>query len=504
MAFIAVLFVRDLRLRYRTTAAIWIPTAWMLITGSRFVSEWLNPGARGTAGDQLDGSPIDRVVFLGLIVGGAAVLWRRRLKVVAVLREHGWLVLFLVYSLIAVTWSDYPFVSLKRWIKILGHPIMALVIFTEPEPKASLHRVLMRVSFVLIPMSITLMKYFPALGRAFEYWSGASMNTGVTKNKNELGYVCMILGLYLVWHLKAQWTLRRVASERRDVLAALTLLAMACYLMQVANSKTSLVGLVVGTVAMFASTIVPGKLMGPSVIAIGGAYYLLDRTFGVYASIVRMLSRRPDLTDRTDLWTAVMEVPINPLLGAGFESFWLGDRLVQMWIMFPFRPNQAHNGYIETYLNLGLIGVALLVVLLIATFRKARQFVVVDPLFTQYRLGLLAAIVLYNYTEAAFKAVHFVFFAFYLTAIDYSVVQAALPHRAAAPTQPGGVPDPRTKTKPRRVFTLAPRFGGTTVPQRAAAVAVPPAAVRPQTAAARFGAAAASRWILRSSARHSK
>ena len=49
-------------------------------------------------------------------------------------------------------------------------------------------------------------------------------------------------------------------------------------------------------------------------------------------------------------------MPINPIFGTGFESFWLGKRLEQLQGIFFFFPNEAHNGYLEVYLNLGLMG----------------------------------------------------------------------------------------------------------------------------------------------------
>ena len=72
-----------------------------------------------------------------------------------------------------------------------------------------------------------------------------------------------------------------------------------------------------------------------------------------------------------DLWRYLLAVPLNPVFGVGFESFWLGDRLpalagthsggIQL---------QAHNGYLETYLNLGLLGLIMFFALIASTFRK--------------------------------------------------------------------------------------------------------------------------------------
>jgi O-antigen ligase len=58
----------------------------------------------------------------------------------------------------------------------------------------------------------------------------------------------------------------------------------------------------------------------------------------------------------------------NPVLGAGYECFWLGPRLLRVWQQFGGL-NEAHNGYLEVYLNLGIAGLFLLSVFLIASYR---------------------------------------------------------------------------------------------------------------------------------------
>jgi hypothetical protein len=93
-------------------------------------------------------------------------------------------------------------------------------------------------------------------------------------------------------------------------------------------------------------------------------------TVGVYANAVTLLGRNATLTDRTEVWELALRLQPNPILGAGFESFWLGQRLEDLWSKFWGKPNQAHNGYIETYLNLGLIGLVILFAPILATFRK--------------------------------------------------------------------------------------------------------------------------------------
>ena len=70
----------------------------------------------------------------------------------------------------------------------------------------------------------------------------------------------------------------------------------------------------------------------------------------------------------------------DPILGAGFESFWLGPRLERLWRAFPvFQPNEAHNGYIEVYLNLGWVGLGLIAIILFNGYRAATAVFRHDP-----------------------------------------------------------------------------------------------------------------------------
>jgi O-antigen ligase len=92
----------------------------------------------------------------------------------------------------------------------------------------------------------------------------------------------------------------------------------------------------------------------------------------------------------------------NPLLGAGFDTFWAGKRLV-MLAESTFGIIQAHNGYIETYLNGGLVGVVLLVGLLLSTYWRTRKNIVTGTHEDSMRYTLLLVALIYNFSEASFN-----------------------------------------------------------------------------------------------------
>jgi O-antigen ligase len=93
----------------------------------------------------------------------------------------------------------------------------------------------------------------------------------------------------------------------------------------------------------------------------------------------------------------------NPLVGTGFESFWLGSRLEKMWSIYWWHPNEAHNGYLEVYLTLGWIGIALFAVFLIAGYRNIIAGFRRDPDIARLKLAFFVIVLIYNFTESAIR-----------------------------------------------------------------------------------------------------
>jgi O-antigen ligase len=89
----------------------------------------------------------------------------------------------------------------------------------------------------------------------------------------------------------------------------------------------------------------------------------------------------------------------NPLLGAGYEGFWIGNRLMTIWTALWWQPNQAHNGYIEVYLNLGFVGLLIVGGFLLVSYSRIWTAATVD-LFS-FGLTVWIVTLLFNVTEAA-------------------------------------------------------------------------------------------------------
>jgi exopolysaccharide production protein ExoQ len=424
LAGIGWLFRRDFREKPDVSRALWIPIIWLFIIASRPVSTWMDilglPAVGGASVEE--GSPVDAMVFFVLMVSGLYVLSKRRTSLSAFIQDNVWLTVFILYCFLAIFWSDSPLISFKRWIKILGHPIMVLIIFTEFDPGQALITVTKRCSYVLFPVSILWMKYYPTIGRKWDEW-GISTNVGIAGGKNELGAICLIFGLFLIWHWLQVWQSPKDISRRRELVLISGLLLTVAYCLRKSHSSTSILSMLIAGVIMMSLgfRFVNKKIIGIYALTLIAVLGLAQITFDVYGSIVELTGHESTIEGRGRLWQVLLETDKNPVFGTGFESYWLGDRLQAIWAMPEFRwhPTQAHNGYLETYLNLGAVGFLLLVSLILAAFRKCRQDLLTNFEWGRFTMSYLFAILAHNWTEAGFKGLSLIFFGFFLIATKY-------------------------------------------------------------------------------------
>jgi exopolysaccharide production protein ExoQ len=418
--FVLWLFVRDEGSHDGGSPALWLPLAWLWFTGTRFLTQWLSLGSWSGPTTSEDGSLLDALVFGGLTLAGLIVLAKRHSRLDGLARRNRWIIALLIYGLISVGWSDFPFVSFKRWVKSLGNPVMALVVLTDANPMWAFRLLFRRLAYLVLPLSVMMIKYFPEYARSFDLWSGQPLNSGVAISKNELGQLCLILGISVTWDLLLVREEKKSQGRKSTLIVLGGLAAMLGWLMFMANSKTSLVTLIIGVSMCVGLRTAPAirRHFGLWVGLLVVAYLVLNNALDVYDSTISALGRDPTLTDRTNLWRDVLSLQPNVLVGAGYEAFWLGDRLNVMWQKWWWQPNQSHNGYIETYANGGLLGLGLLCAMLVSAFisinRNLKSEVASQVNWAQMQITMLVVIAIYNYTEATFKGVNALWTLWYL------------------------------------------------------------------------------------------
>ncbi len=453
--FIYWLFRTDIRTRHYSSPALWIPGLWLAMIGSRPIGFWL--GDR-TEGSNVEGNPIN---LLGFVIPIAASLWillRRRISWGSFVYKNRALLALYLFYLLSVLWSPIPLASFKRLIKDFGCVLMALVILTEENPAEAIRLVFTRVAYVLLPLSAVFIKYFPDIGRNSTR-SGESMFIGVTNHKNELGQLLFVLGLVMIWDfiearrrvesperkLKMRdssimlvmggWLGLMVQSERRLKMRNFSImLVLGGWLLYMAQCATARLSFILALFLLWVGEWLVHLQNGRKYLMMGlvscVAFMALDQTVGVSKAVVEALGRNTTLTGRTDIWTGVLAQASDPVLGIGFYAFWDTSHATDFYDELDFiHINTIHNGYLETYLDGGMVGVALLAIFLLATGKS-----VIDKLFSGTFFGRLAFIywllaLINNYTESDYFRLEPLWFCLLLFSINYP----SRPQEAEAP-----------------------------------------------------------------------
>jgi O-antigen ligase len=337
-------------------------------------------------------------------------------------------------------------------------------------------------------MSVLFVRFYPEIGRAYTGFSQNDlMYVGVATHKNTLGALLLVSCIFLVWDLADR---RRAETQttRRSIMGwvdSLAVLAMAVWLLRIADSATAML-CTVGGVGLFAATrfgVFRRRLRHVEVYAVLGicSWYVLDSAFHISELVVSSVGRDMTLTTRTDAWELFFQLDINPIVGAGFKSFWAGDRMAQIWREFPGIV-QAHNGYIETYLEGGLLGLMVLFALLMAGFRKIKRGLLSGEEFAGVRLTFWVITLFYNFSEAAFTQLSLLWIVTLLVLVEAPFLADAAQDRSAAvpalATVGGRSRWRRAEQYPaagdaRRPNASAPDAGMSPVDRRASMAAIP-------------------------------
>jgi exopolysaccharide production protein ExoQ len=397
--------VFDARKNPQVSAAVWIVVIWTSILASRPVTAWFDLDVRADLMVSQDGTELDRNLLVLMMFAAGVILARRHPPWARLAQQYKWILIFLLFCGISVLWSDFVSVGLKRWFRAIGALMVILVVATEKDPVASAAAVIRRCSIVLLPFSVLLIKYYRNLGTVYNGWTGQEYLVGVATDKNALGRLCLVFGIFALWEILTRSKNPHLAQDRISKWGSYGILGFALWLLATCDSKTSLSCFLVGgaVIAVLGLPVVRGRAryLGTLALVFGGTALLLNETFDLQDMIFRALGRNPTLTDRTFIWSDLRAMHTNPIFGVGYDTFWLGSRL--QYFLEKYEVNSAHNGYLEIYLEVGALGLLLLLRLLLSVFSTVKTALLTDAPYGRLLAATLAVFAFYNITEAGYK-----------------------------------------------------------------------------------------------------
>jgi O-antigen ligase len=406
-----------------TYLSILIPLLWLIRSASRGITYWLNPDAGMNLNiDYLQGSPVDRNFLLTLEIIAVVILLLKRVDWRSLVKNNAILLLLYVYMGITIIWSDFAVVSLKRWVRVCGDLLMILLVITEFKFTSKIAFILKACSYTLIPLSVIFIKYFRDIGVMYDTTGSMEMWIGVTTHKNSLGQLACISSIFLFWNLFSKKYNKNIADVIVFALSAWLLLGSSS-----AASRTSLgIGIFAVLFFLFLKMIKKRAVYVRAGVLIIVSSTLLISTISSYffnrnafTSTIVLFGGDPTLTGRTLLWEEIIKIAneYQPF-GKGYGSFWIGDLANDLWKKFVWHPGQAHNGYVDVYVDIGLIGLILLSLAIISSYKNIMLMVESKSEYGMFRLLIFSMVIIYNITETSFlKPTSLLWFMFLLVSI---------------------------------------------------------------------------------------
>jgi exopolysaccharide production protein ExoQ len=395
---------------------------------TRSPGDWLGLHA-DRATNNGPGNSIDQVFFASVIAASFVVAWSRRVKWSKVFAANVAIMLFYGYFVASCLWSHSPLDSLIRVLKDFGANIVVIsVILSDKKPLEALRAVYVRCACVLIPLSADLVKFSP-LGRQYAR-NGDVTYVGAAVQKNSFGELLLVFMMFLVWdHLETRSVVGAKRLWRGLRWDTLVLLLMGFWLLQLSDSQTSFVSLLMGLALLLRTGWLASRRVSRLVFMVALSLPLLllctQEFSSVFTPLLQSLGRDPTFTGRTDIWKHITFTTVNPLIGAGFYNFWGGPGGNAIREAMQTGVPNAHDGYLDIFLDGGLIGVFLLSCVLVTSGRRLIRLL---PQHRYYRLGfafLIIAIV-HNVTETSFGRLSPLWFTTLLVMLDFPMLRAKL------------------------------------------------------------------------------
>jgi exopolysaccharide production protein ExoQ len=422
LVFIIFCLYYDQKKLENVSSAIWIPVIWCCITASRsissifypisFVQNDYNTGIP-LQYDITESNPLERNVLIVLMVIGIFILVQRKINWSLIIKNNIWIFLFFFFMGLSFIWSQFPVITLKRWFRSIGDIIMVLIIITENNPFEAIKSILKRSAYFVLPLSLITIFFFPELGKYYlhdDQLNLIEMWTGITTHKNMLGIISSYSGLIFIIDLLNNW---KNKDNRTIKIINILFILLSLFLLVGSKSTTSLVVLILGTVLYIVLSFAKSnikkirKIIVSIIIVLISIQLFYGMTFNssLFEKIVGFMGKDVTLTGRTDLWALLIEIGLKkPFLGYGFGAFWGGDVVYYIWTKFLWGPLEAHNGYINVFISLGFIGLAILIMIIIKSYIKIENIFIEDHVYGKTLIIFFVLILIHNITEVSFAS----------------------------------------------------------------------------------------------------
>lgn len=298
----------------------------------------------------------NQIVFLFLFFSSLVILSKRFDKILSLIRSEKYLTIFVVLCLLSALWSDYSLLSFKRSFQLFVMFLVIVEALVNIDPKILMNQLKIVVSIYLF-FNLYACRFIPAaIDPVFGTWRGME----VQKNMLAQTTIYCLLSSIVFFSFDKTRT-----SKLYDSLLILT----SVLIIYKAHSSTGIIavtiiilmGIVFQIENIFNNLGIGRSILGLTflfILTFSGIFLIFSSD--IFGLIPGYFGKDMTLSGRTDIWKfAWDDIEKRFLLGYGFATYWImGSSRLEIFASYfeGFMVNEAHNGYLEIVLQLGLIG----------------------------------------------------------------------------------------------------------------------------------------------------
>jgi O-antigen ligase len=315
-----------------------------------------------------------------------------------------WIWLILLCAFLSIGWSASLALTLRRCIALFFTQLIAIYLYSTYGLKGLIS--LLKWTFSLsIILCFAFSMFLTKIGQHHDgVFDGVWR--GIYTHKNSLGQIMLLSTLLWVFSFLNELN----ASKNKSIISAV-FTVLSIILIYKSQSKTSLIliPIILLIVPIFTAvrknvSLAIGLFF--SIVTVGGTvlYYCL----GKIEDILVVMGKDITISGRTEIWQLVVDAIKNkPLLGYGYGAFWQGFDGPSSFIcsLLQIELPNAHNGYLNITLELGIVGLTLfLLSLLMNIIRILKVQCYFESSLITFVLAFLVYIILFNVTESSITA----------------------------------------------------------------------------------------------------
>lgn len=374
-----------------------LQTLSIVLLTSAFIPLWLDVAVK----DMQLYDPIIKIVWLVsyITIPLIGLHW----KELMIIASRDWkLWPFFLWSSLSLLWSQNPFLTLQKFYLLLFATLYGSLLAVRYPFSVAIRLIGSAMAIVITSSALSIII---GLEWAVMTKPHAGAWRGVMPYKNILGSIAAVACIIFVF----------LAQYETQKIRVMWLVLAASSLILVIGSRSAT------AIVAFICTVIAWLVMK------GLAHFSQDDRFRVAAisccfvipvgilgiiywpEIAVQLGRESTLTGRLPLWQTLLTIgQAQPLFGYGYGTFWSSIEglktidVILLQLRFPWA-SHAHNGYLEVWLELGVVGLVLILLLILflmfragaMLFYQGRSFGRYDFIFT-----FLVFLLTNNITEA--------------------------------------------------------------------------------------------------------